>query len=126
MILSIAVIVMALLCVVYLVYSCTRMQMPLYLEHNLVTITPPLHFVLSSLYCMIMNNQYDQSALYIAAEGGHKDIVKLLLDKGANTEVTNNVSYCICVYTLLLILLTVSQRIWSPVLCFKCMRIRSY
>ena len=58
---------------------------------------------------MITNNQIGMTSLSVAVCGGHMDTVKLLLDKGANTEVTNNVSYCICVYTLLL---TVSQRIW--------------
>ena len=46
---------------------------------------------------MITNNQDGGTPLYVAAAGGHMDTVKLLLDKGANTEVTDKVSYCICV-----------------------------
>ena len=47
-----------------------------------------------------MNDQDDQSALYKAAEVGHVEIVRLLLDKGANTGAIGNVSYH--VYILLL------------------------
>ena len=57
-------------------------------NHSENCTTRPLHNLFS-----LLNNQYDQSALYIAAEGGHKDTVKLLLDEGANTEATDKVCH---------------------------------
>ena len=42
-----------------------------------------------------MNDQYGRTALYKAAEGGHKDIVLLLLDKGAEIEATDRVSHSV-------------------------------
>ena len=53
-----------------------------------------------------MNDQDDQSALHKAAEGGHVEIVKLLLDKGANIEATDRVGHCLCIYILLLVVLS--------------------
>ena len=35
---------------------------------------------------MIMNNQDGGTPLYVAAAGGHRDIVQLLLNKGAMLE----------------------------------------
>lgn len=45
-------------------------------------------FNLSSTIC----RQLGQSAIEIAAKKGHVDIVKVLIDRGADTKVTNNVS----------------------------------
>ena len=52
---------------------------------------------------MIMNNQDGMTALHKAAAGGFTEIVRLLLEKGANIETRGNVSHCICVYIVLLI-----------------------
>ena len=49
---------------------------------------------------MIMNNQDGGTPLYVAAAGGHRDIVQLLLNKGANIGVTGVVSHRIYVYML--------------------------
>jgi ankyrin repeat protein len=39
-----------------------------------------------------MCRQLGQSAIEIAAKKGHVDIVKVLIDRGADTKATNNVS----------------------------------
>ena len=69
----------------YLFYTCTCVLMSLYL---IIIVTTVLHsyLILSSLFCIILNNQNGRAALHIATEGGHVEVVKLLLDKGANVE----------------------------------------
>ena len=62
-----------------------------------------IHSLVFSLYFFIMNNQNGNRALIYAATGGFTEIVKLLLDKGADLNVTNKVSHCMCVYVVLLI-----------------------
>ena len=47
---------------------------------------------------MIMNNQNGKRALHLAAEEGHADTVKLLLENGADTNATDDVSHCEYVY----------------------------
>ena len=49
---------------------------------------------------MIMNNQNDRTALHSAAKRGFTEIVKLLLDRGANIEAVSVVSHCICIYSI--------------------------
>ena len=75
-------------------------QMPFFLNNMILIMV--LRISLSPLFCMIMNNQNGMTALYISAEGGHTDIIKLLLDKRANTEAIDNVSHH--AYILLLVI----------------------
>ena len=57
-----------------------------------------LYLILCPLYRMIMNNQNGMTALHLAANGGHAETVKLLLENGADIHATDNVSHCECVY----------------------------
>ena len=42
--------------------------------------------------CHVNENQSGSTALIMASEKGHKDIAKLLTDKGADLNIQNNVS----------------------------------
>ena len=74
-------------------------MMLLYSDVIIETIPFHLYFIHChlSLYCMIMNNQDGSTALLLAAEKGSTETVKLLLDKGADLNVTDSVSHCMCV-----------------------------
>ena len=50
------------------------------------------------LYCMTINNQDGNTALHLAAQGGHIETVKLLLENGADTNAADDVSHCEYVY----------------------------
>ena len=83
------------LCVLMLLFSymiIAIIALHLYFIHSLI-----------SLYYMLMNNQVGMTALHKAEEEGFTEIVKLLLDKGAEVNITNKVSHCMCVYVVLLI-----------------------
>ena len=47
---------------------------------------------------MTMNNQGGMTALHLAADGGHADTVKLLLENGADIKAMDKVSHCEYVY----------------------------
>ena len=49
---------------------------------------------------MAINNQYGTTALYKAAEGGHTDAVRLLLDRGSNIHAADKVSHCMCIHSI--------------------------
>ena len=75
--------------------------MLLYLNMGIVTIEFHLYFILSSLSCMIMNNQKGWTALHRAAVRGHADVVKLLLERVADIEaVAGPVSHCMCAHSI--------------------------
>ena len=57
-----------------------------------------LYLILCPLYCMIMNNQDGNTALHVAANKGHADTVKLLLENGADIKAMDKVSHCEYVY----------------------------
>ena len=57
-----------------------------------------LYLILCPLYRMIMNNQWGMRALHRAAEKGHIETVKLLLENEADANAADNVSHCECVY----------------------------
>ena len=47
---------------------------------------------------MIMNNQGGMTPLHRAANGGHAETVKLLLENGADINAADDVSHCEYVY----------------------------
>ena len=53
-------------------------------------------------------HQYGKTALIQAADGGHTEIVTLLLDRGADINHKDDVSYCHACMTVLLYYGTVS------------------
>ena len=87
-------------------YMCLCVLMLLFSYMIIAIIALHLYFIHSlvfSLYFFIMNNQNGQTALHCAANEGFTETVKLLLDKGADLNVTDSVSHCMCVYIVLLI-----------------------
>ena len=83
-------------CVTMLLYS--YMIVAIILLHSYF-----IHSLVFSVYFMIMNNQDGMTALHKAANGGFTEIVKILLDKGAEVNITGKVSHCIRVDVVLLI-----------------------
>lgn len=60
-----------------------------------VTVYFQLYFGQYHRYCALMcfTSQSGRSALHLAVQKGHNDVVRLLLRRGANTELRNLVSF---------------------------------
>ena len=87
-------------------YMCLCVLMLLFSYMIIAIIALHLYFIHSlvfSLYFFIINNQNNNTALIYAEYQGFTEIVKLLLDKGADLNATDKVSHCMCVYVVLLI-----------------------
>ena len=70
-----------------------------------LTLSPHLiqcHIISYHVMSYSVLHQYGWTALIIAANGGHTEIVTLLLDRGADINQENDVSYCdACMIVLL-------------------------
>ena len=99
------------------------------LHFHLIIVTIVIHvlyLILSSLYCTIMNNQDGTTALHKAAAGGFTEIVKLLLDRGADIQTHDCVSNCMCIYSIAdcgIKYVMHHSMLCHAMLCFQCMRI---
>ena len=51
-----------------------------------------LTFLITMYDCHVNENQYGSTALILASQNGHKDVVKLLTDKGAKLDIQDKVS----------------------------------